>query len=135
MNLEKYLTTFLFALLLTVDEESKWRDDLPSTYIPIIPLTIKKMYCTVISIPLRVCKSPTIHKSQGMSVEPGNLFESAVIYLPEKRERTNPGLELVATSRVIDISFLAIYDTNRQVTMESLKELEVVAVITKEKIR
>ena len=70
-----------------------------------------------------------------MSFWPGDPFESAVIYLPQKGERTNPGSELVAISRDTDISFLAIYDTNRQVTMESLKELEVVAVITKGKSR
>ena len=38
-----------------------------------------------------------------MSVGPGSPFESAVIYLPKKREKTNPGSELVATSRVTDI--------------------------------
>ena len=58
-----------------------------------------------------------------MSVGPGNPFESAVIYLPEKGEGINPGSELVATSRVTDISFLAICDTNRQVTVESLKKI------------
>ena len=58
-----------------------------------------------------------------MSVGPGHPFESAVIYLPEKGEKTNPGSELVATSRVTDISFLAICDTNRQVTVESLKKI------------
>ena len=33
----------------TVDEGFKWRDDLPSTYIPITPLTIRceKRCCTV----------------------------------------------------------------------------------------
>ena len=69
-------------------------------------------------MPLRVCKALTIHKAQGMSVGPGNPLESAVIYLPEKGERTNPGSALVAISRVTDISFLAICDTNRQVTVE-----------------
>ena len=58
-----------------------------------------------------------------MSVGPGNPFESAVIYLPERGEGTNPGSELVATSRVSDISFVVIYDTNRQVTVESLKTI------------
>ena len=102
----------------TIDEESKWRDELPCTCIPIIPLTIRceKRCCTVTSIPLRVCKAITIHKSQGMSVGPGNSFESAVIYLPQKGERSNPGSELVVTSRVTDISFLVICDTNSQVT-------------------
>ena len=103
----------------TVDEESKWRDDLLTACIPIIPLTIKcdKKCCTVTSISLRVCIAITIHKSQGMSVGSRNPFDSAVIYLPKKREISNPGSELVATSRVTEISFLAIYDTNRQVTM------------------
>ena len=70
-----------------------------------------------------------------MSFWPGDPFESAVIYLPQKGERTNPGSELVATSLVTDISFLVMCDTNRQVTMESLKKIEVVTVITKEKNR
>ena len=48
-----------------------------------------------------------------MSVRPGNPFESAVIYLPEQGEETNPRSEIVATSRVTDISFFAICDTNR----------------------
>ena len=107
----------------TVDEESKWRDNLSRTYIPIIPLTIRceKRCCTVTSIPLRVCKVFIIHKSQGMNVGPGSSFESAIIYLTEKGVRTNPESESVATSRVTDTSFLVIYDTNRQVTMELLK--------------
>ena len=67
-----------------------------------------------------------------MSFWPGDPFESAVIYLPQKGERTNPGSELVAISRDTDISFLAIYDTNRQGIMVSLEILEVVIVITKE---
>ena len=58
-----------------------------------------------------------------MSVGPRNPFESAVIYLPEKGERTNPGSELIVTSRVTDISLFAICDTNRQVTMKSLKKI------------
>ena len=57
-----------------------------------------------------------------MSVGPGNPFKSAVIYLSEKGERTNPGSALVAISRVTDISFLAISDTNRQVTIKSLQK-------------
>ena len=58
-----------------------------------------------------------------MSVGPGNPFKSAVTYLPQKGERSSPGSELVASSRVTDISFLAICDTNRQVTVESLKKI------------
>ena len=120
----------------TVDEESKWRDELTSTCIPIIPLTIRceNVHCTVTSIPLRVCKDLTIYKSQEMSVGPRSSLESTIIYLPEKRERTNTGSQLATTSPDTDISYLDIYDTNRQVPMTSLKKLEVVIVITKEKI-
>ena len=56
-----------------------------------------------------------------MSVGPWNPVESAVIYLPEKADITNPGSELVAISRVTDIPFLTICD-----------KLEVVTGITKE---
>ena len=56
-----------------------------------------------------------------MSIGSGNLFDSTVTYLLEKGERNNPGSELVATSRVTNILFLAIYDTNRQVRMDLLK--------------
>ena len=106
---------------------------IPSTYLPIIPLTIRceKRCYTFTSIPPRVWKALTIHKSQGMSVGAGNPYESTVIYLLEIGERTNPGSELVTASRVTDILFLAICDTNRQVIMVLLKKLEVVTVITK----
>ena len=80
-----------------------------------------------------MCKALTVHKAQGMSAGPGHPFESAIMHLTEEGERTNPGSELVATSRVTDVSFLAIYDTNRQGIMVSLEILEVVIVITKEK--
>ena len=42
-------------------------------------------------MPLRDYKALTIHKSQGMGIEPGNPFESAAIYLPEKREKVIRG--------------------------------------------
>ena len=78
---------------------------IPSTYLPIIPLTIRceKRCCTITSIPLRVCKVLTTHKSQGTSVGSGNPFDGTVIHLLDKGERNNPGSELVSTSRVTDI--------------------------------
>ena len=65
----------------------------------------------------------TIHKFQGISIKPGHPFENVIIYLPEKRERTNPGSELVAFSHVTNVSVLIIYDTNRQITIEVLKNI------------
>ena len=75
----------------TFSEETKWRTDLEKTYVPINPTTIRygKKYCTVTSITLRVCKAITIHKAQGMSIGPGKSFESVIVSLPEKGERTN----------------------------------------------
>ena len=58
-----------------------------------------------------------------MSIGPQKSFESVIIPLPEKGERTNPGSELVAFSRVTTISALAICDTNRQITIEPLTSL------------
>ena len=46
-----------------------------------------------------------------------------IIYLPEKRERTNPGSELVAFSRATEISVLAICDTDGQITKETIKNI------------
>ena len=54
-----------------------------------------------------------------MSIEPQKAFESVIIFLSEKGERTNPGLELVAFSRITTISALAICDTNEQITIET----------------
>ena len=93
--------------------------------IPVAPITIccERKGCTVISIPLRVCKSIAIRKAQGMSIKPQKKFESVIILLPEKGERTNPGSELVAFSRVTTISALAICDTNGQNTIEIIKNI------------
>ena len=58
-----------------------------------------------------------------MSIGPGKPFESVIVSLPEKGERTNPGSELVAFSRVTDISALAICDTKNDITLEILKKI------------
>ena len=54
-------------------EGTKWRTDLDKHLVPINPTTIRceKNCCTVTSISLRVCKSISIHKAQGMSIGPG----------------------------------------------------------------
>ena len=57
-----------------------------------------------------------------MSIGPGKPFKSVIISLPEKGERTNPGSELVAFSRVTDISALAICDTKNDITLETVKK-------------
>ena len=58
-----------------------------------------------------------------MSIGPGKPFESVIVSLPEKSERSNPGSELVVFSRVSDISALAIYDTKNDIILETLKKI------------
>ena len=58
-----------------------------------------------------------------MSIGPCKPFESVIISLSEKDERTNPGSELVAFSRVTDISALAICGTKNNITLETLKKI------------
>ena len=59
-----------------------------------------------------------------MSIGEGKSFESVLISLPKKGERTNPGSELVAFSRANEINVLAICDTNGQMTKETIKNIE-----------
>ena len=42
----------------------------------------------------------TIHKSQGMTVGEGMDFEKLIVYFTVAGQRTTPGIELVAFSRV-----------------------------------
>ena len=63
--------------------------------------------------PIRVCNTITIHKAQVMCIRPEVSFESMIVSLFQKEEMTKPGSELVVFSRVIDISALSIYNTNK----------------------
>ena len=58
--------------------------------------------CTVSTIPLRVCIAISIHKSQGMTIGPSQVFKNAVIHLPIDTMKKIPGIELVALSRAIN---------------------------------
>ena len=50
-------------------------------------------------------------------------FDSVIISLPAKGERTNPSSEIVAFSRVTNISAVAICDTNGQITKVTIKNI------------
>ena len=69
-----------------------------------------------------------------MSIGLGKLFESVIISVPQKRERTNPGSELVAFSRANKIEILAICDTNGQITKETIKNIGIDGSYNKRKI-
>ena len=57
-----------------------------------------------------------------------------MISLPEKGERTNPGSELVAFSRVTIISALTICDTNGQIIIKTIKNIRTGSSYNKRKI-
>ena len=94
----------------TVPEAEKQFPDKPSSWVSIPTVTERcsKNCCTITAIPLRVCVAITIHKSQGMTIGPGQTFKRAVVHLPEQGSRSPPGLELVALSRAMNPDCFAI---------------------------
>ena len=68
--------------------------------IPFVKQRCEKTYRSIRTLPLRVCKATSTHKSQGMTVGPEQLSENVVVELPASGERTTPELELVDGSRV-----------------------------------
>ena len=58
-----------------------------------------------------------------MSIGPRAPFESVIISLAEKGERTKPGSELVVFSRVTTISAFAICDINGRIITETIKNI------------
>ena len=68
-----------------------------------------------------------------MSIGLGKPFESVIVSFPEKSERTNPRSELVAFSRVTDISALAICVTKNNITLKILKKIATGSIYIKRK--
>ena len=50
------------------------------------------------------------------------------MFLPKKGKRKNPGSELVAFSRVIDIFALSIYDIDNLISIETLKNIGIMII-------
>ena len=99
----------------TLNDEKRMSDELPTTCVAITPITdrCEKNCCSITTIPLRVCKAISIHKSQGITVGPGNAWEKLVVTLPrEDAKHKLSGAELVAFSRVTDLNHIAIADYN-----------------------
>lgn len=73
----------------------------PKTWIPIPihKLRCDMNCCSCTTIPLRLCNSISVHKSQGSTFGQGQIFEKVVCYLPNPTDTPVPGLEVVALSR------------------------------------
>ena len=110
-----------------IPEENKAFPEHPNNWIPIPVITqhCEKRCCNVTTIPLRVCVALTIHKSQGMTIGPGENFEHAVVYLPDKskNQKSTAGLELVGISRVTSPEFLAIGNDSKSLCIANLKKI------------
>ena len=112
-----------------LSEEKKAFPMYPNNWIP-IPVTTdqcEKRCCSITTIPLRVCKALTIHKSQGMTIGQNECFEKAIIYLPDKSQgqKITAGLELVAMSRVTSPTDLAIGNRSSSLCIANLKKIGV----------
>jgi len=108
----------------TVPENEAMIPGRPSTWIP-IPLVqrrCEKKCCSIRTLPLIICKSLSIHKSQGMTVGEGKQFKKVVVHLPNNR-RIVPGLELVAISRAVSIQDFAIGNEENDITKQRLKRI------------
>ena len=125
----KPLPAYVIVEFKNVDilQEHKAFPNYPSNWIPIPVVTdhCEKKCCSMTTIPLRVCNALTIHKSQGMTIGPGENFERAIVYLPDKsmKQKTTPGLELVAFSRVTSPEYLAIGNISTSLPISQLKKI------------
>ena len=63
--------------------------------IPMAKFLCENQCCSVITIPLRVCKCITIHKLQGVSIGIGNYWDTAVVTITPKNINNWLGMELV----------------------------------------
>ena len=74
----------------------------PSSWVavPVVTNRYKKNFCSVSTIPLRVCIAMTIHKAQGVTFEKGMDFKKLILYLTVAGQRNTPSLEFVSFSSV-----------------------------------
>jgi hypothetical protein len=109
----------------TIPEHRKLIAGKPSTWVP-IPLVqrrCERKCCSITALPLQICKSLSIHKSQGMTVGQGKQFKKVVVHLPTGQRNNVPGLELVAISRAMAIEDFAIGNEKVEITKQALLKI------------
>ena len=108
---------------LKIPEHQKLIPNKPKTWIPIPLFTrrCKKKCCSITTIPLMICKSLSIHKSQGMTVGHGKQFTKVVVHLPVRVGGNKClGLELVAVSRAVELNNFAVGNSITELTKQAL---------------
>jgi hypothetical protein len=86
-------------------------------------LRCERKCCSISAIPLQLCKSLSIHKSQGMTFGQGKQFKKVVVHLPISQRNNCPGLEMVAISRAMTVGDFAIGNKNVEVTKQALRKI------------
>jgi hypothetical protein len=107
----------------TIPEHQKLIPNQPKTWIPIPLFTQRcdKKCCSITAIPLMICKSLSIHKSQGMTVGHGKQFTKLVVHLQVGVGGNKcPGLELVAVSRAVELNDFAVGNSITEPTKQAL---------------
>ena len=106
--LDKYVIVYFKQSTLSADKPMI--EGAPSTWIavPLVTNRSEKICCSVSAIPLRLCIAMTIHKAQGMTVGERIDFKKLIVYLTVAGQRTTPGLELVAFSRLKKPEYTAV---------------------------
>jgi hypothetical protein len=87
----------------------------PRTCTPVIPYHDRCDYkcCTAIQIRMRPCKAITIHKYQGQSVGPNEVWKNLVVEFAAALARNKmPRLEQAAFSRATSLDCIAVLDEN-----------------------
>ena len=78
----------------------------------------RKKYCTVVTIPLQLCTTISIHKSQDMTIGPDQVFENEVIlHLPTDAKNKIPGIELAALSRDIHLNCFCVGNLSTELSL------------------
>ena len=92
--------------------------------IPTVTERCEKKCCSITMMPLRVCKSITIHKSQGMTIGENEIFTKVVLYLPDSLSgRKTPGSELVGMSRAKNLNCLAIGNESKNLSVQDIQKI------------
>jgi hypothetical protein len=108
-----------------IPEEDQIMPGWPRTYVPIVPChnICEHKYCAVIQIPLRPCKAITIHKSQGQSVGPNEVWKKILVeFLAAQARNKTPVLKQVAFSRATSIDCLAVLDES-EITYDMIMKI------------
>lgn len=94
------------------------------TYItvPVVTDRYEKKYCSITTIPLRLCNDITVYKSQGITVA-GKVWEKALICLATDHQRKTMGTELVGISTATDSHIIVIGNSLYSIDRMSLPKL------------